>query len=561
MTAGSDRPWLLSSGIAGLAGIALFAGAAALALAAALTGGVEGGTGGAADGLSATFISQILDPYVWRVARFTLLQSSLSTLLSVMLALPVALALARRRSFPGRVWLLRLMALPLGLPALVAALGIVGVWGRQGVVNDILAAIDLGRPVAIYGLSGILIAHVFFNLPLAVRLLLSALDRIPAEYWLIGTNLGMSRLSLLRFVEWPVVRGLLPGVAGLVFMLCATSFTLVLTLGGGPAASTLEVAIYQALRFDFDPPRAIVLSALQIAVTGLLLVALRLLTPPIAEGSTSGRPTRRFDGCSRRAGLADTLVISVAALFVAAPLVSVLVSGLGSDLRKLVADPQVHRALATSVAIAALSACLAVWLSATMLATRLHLLAGRRPPHGARLFSGSVSVATSLILLVPPVVLGAGWFLLLRPLGDVTRFAPAVVIAINALMALPFVSRVLEPALATHTARTGRLTASLGITGWARLRLVDGPGLGRPVLMALSFAAALSLGDLGAVALFGSQDLVTLPSLLYSRMGSYRTTDAAGLALILGVVCVLLTVIGTAKDSGQVFASGRGEHR
>ncbi|NHT76082.1 thiamine/thiamine pyrophosphate ABC transporter permease ThiP [Ferranicluibacter rubi] len=544
MPAGRDRRLTRTLGVAGIVGIALFVGAAILALALAATGEAAG-----TRDTSGVFDAPVFDAYVWRVARFTLIQAGLSTLLSVAFAIPVALALARRRSFIGRIWIIRLMALPLGLPALVAALGIVGIWGRQGVVNDLFALLDLDRPVAIYGLAGILVAHVFFNMPLAVRLLLSGLDRIPGEYWLVSANLGISSFSLFRFIEWPVIRGLLSGIAGLIFMLCATSFTLVLTLGGGPAASTLEVAIYQALRFDFDPPRAIALSALQIMVTAVLLLALRWLTPPATEGFTTGRPVRRFDGRSRTAILADILVIALAALFVATPLASVLVSGLASDLAKLALDAQVHRALATSLGIAAASAALSVALATAMLTTRQILLSPRRPGRFAHVFSGSVAAGTSLVLLVPPVVIGAGWFLLLRPLGDVARFAPVVITLINTLMALPFVTRVLAPAIATHAARTGRLTTSLGISGWSRIVLVDGPGLRRPLLMALSFAAALSLGDLGAVALFGSQDMVTLPYLLYSRVGSYRTTDAAGLALLLGIVCVALTILGTARES------------
>ncbi|TCP87854.1 thiamine transport system permease protein [Rhizobium sp. PP-CC-2G-626] len=539
MPAGRDRRLTRTLGVAGIVGIALFVGAAILTLSLAATR-EEAGTGAT---------SGVFDAYVWRVARFTLIQAGLSTLLSVAFAIPVALALARRRSFIGRIWIIRLMALPLGLPALVAALGIVGIWGQQGIVNDLFALLDLDRPVAIYGLAGILVAHVFFNMPLAVRLLLSGIDRIPGEYWLVSANLGISSFSLFRFIEWPVIRGLLSGIAGLIFMLCATSFTLVLTLGGGPAASTLEVAIYQALRFDFDPPRAIALSALQIMVTAVLLLALRWLTPPATEGFTTGRPVRRFDGRSRTAILFDILVIALAALFVAAPLASVLVSGLASDLAKLASDAQVHRALATSLGIAAASAALSVALATVMLTTRQILLSPRRPARFAHVFSGSVAAGTSLVLLVPPVVIGAGWFLLLRPLGDVARFAPVVITFINTLMALPFVTRVLAPAIATRAARTGRLTTSLGISGWSRIVLVDGPGLRRPLLMALSFAAALSLGDLGAVALFGSQDMVTLPYLLYSRMGSYRTTDAAGLALLLGIVCVALTILGTARES------------
>jgi thiamine transport system permease protein len=120
---------------------------------------------------------------------------------------------------------------------------------------------------------------------------------------------------------------------------------------------------------------------------------------------------------------------------------------------------------------------------------------------------------------------------------------------INMLMALPLAMRVLEPAFTSHFLRTGRLSASLGLQGWTRLRFADLPVLWRPLLMAFSFAMALSLGDLGAVALFGSENFVTLPWLVYSNMGSYRTNDAAGYAFLLGVVCLLLAAGGVSRQS------------
>lgn len=73
--------------------------------------------------------------------------------------------------------------------------------------------------------------------------------------------------------------------------------------------------------------------------------------------------------------------------------------------------------------------------------------------------------------------------------------------------------------------------------------------------MAFSFAMALSLGDLGAVALFGSENFITLPWLVYSNMGSYRTNDAAGYAFILGVVCLLLAAGGVSRQSQSARAS------
>ena len=50
-------------------------------------------------------------------------------------------------------------------------------------------------------------------------------------------------------------------------------------------------------------------------------------------------------------------------------------------------------------------------------------------------------------------------------------------------------------------------------------------------------AMALSLGDLGVIALFGSEYVKTLPYLLLERLSAYRTQDAAGLALMLGALC------------------------
>ena len=153
---------------------------------------------------------------------------------------------------------------------------------------------------------------------------------------------------------------------------------------------------------------------------------------------------------------------------------------------------------------------------------------------------------------MPPVVLGAGWFILLYRWGHVFSFSAIVVIVINALMALPFAYRILGPALAQAAQASDRLCASLGISGLARFRLVDWPMLRRPFALSMGFAMALSLGDLGVIALFGSQDLVTLPLLLLQRMGSYRTLDAAGLALVLGGLSLALV-----HGAEKLFRSGQ----
>lgn len=71
------------------------------------------------------------DSYLWHVIRFSFWQAFLSALLSTIPAIFLARALYRRR-FPGRLALLRLCAMTLILPVLVAVFGILSVYGRQG---------------------------------------------------------------------------------------------------------------------------------------------------------------------------------------------------------------------------------------------------------------------------------------------------------------------------------------------------------------------------------------------------------------------------------------------
>ena len=114
------------------------------------------------------------DSYLWHVVRFSFWQAFLSALLSVVPAIFLARALYRRR-FPGRQGLLRLCAMTLILPVLVAVFGILSVYGRQGWLASLWQSLGLEWTFSPYGLQGILLAHVFFNLPIASRLLFQAL--------------------------------------------------------------------------------------------------------------------------------------------------------------------------------------------------------------------------------------------------------------------------------------------------------------------------------------------------------------------------------------------------
>ncbi|TMV54295.1 ABC transporter permease subunit, partial [Thioclava sp. BHET1] len=239
---------------------------------------------------------------------------------------PVARALARRR-FVGRGLLITLLGAPFILPVIVAILGLIAVFGRNGLLN---AGLDLlGLPqLSIYGFQGVILANLFFNLPLAVRLILQGWLAIPAERFRLAAALGFGPGQMLRQVEGPMLRTILPGAVLVIFLICLTSFAVALTLGGGPAATTLELAIYQAFRFEFDLGHAALLAGVQFLLCMLgTALAFRFVLPEAAMGGLD-RPVLRWDQSAGWLRLQDALSLGLAALFLLVPLAMVAIAGL-----------------------------------------------------------------------------------------------------------------------------------------------------------------------------------------------------------------------------------------
>ena len=195
------------------------------------------------------------DAYLHHVIAFSLGQALLSALLSLFFGMLLARAFYYM-DFIGKNFLLKIMSLTFVLPVLVAIFGLIGVYGASGWIAQILHFFDRNWAGSIYGLSGILIAHVFFNIPLATKLFLQSLEAIPYQQHQLAAQLNIRGWRFVRLVEWYYLRQQILPTFSLIFMLCFTSFTVVLTLGGGPQYTTLETAIYQAILFEFDLPKA-----------------------------------------------------------------------------------------------------------------------------------------------------------------------------------------------------------------------------------------------------------------------------------------------------------------
>lgn len=456
-----------------------------------------------------------LGPADWDAVWFSVTQSVLSAVFSTLLAIPVARAIARR-SFPGRSALITLMGAPFLLPAVVAVLGLVAIFGRSGVLNQALTALGLS-PVSIYGLHGVVLAHIFLNLPLATRMILQGWLAIPGERVRLAQSLGFGPGETFRHLELPMLREVVPGAALVILVICLTSFAVVLTLGGGPSATTIELAIYQAVRFEFDLAHAAGLAAAQLGVGAVAALVAWVLTRQAGFGSGLDRDLALTAPGGWRLW-ADVLALTMSTLFLALPLVTVLLRGLPglADL-----PGSVLPAAARSVLVALTST-----LTATVAALTLALASARRTHPLAE-------AAATLPLATSGLVLGTGLFLLIRPFASPMFLALPVTILVNVALSLPYLYRILLPETRALQADYGRLADSLALQGWPRLRWLVLPRLARPLGYGAGIAAALSMGDLGVIALFAGEQQATLPLVVGQLTGAYRMEAAAAAAVIL----------------------------
>ncbi len=461
-----------------------------------------------------------LDPADWSAVRFTILQALLSALISCLLAIPLARALFRRR-FPGHGLLISMLGAPFLLPTIVAVLGLLAIFGRSGWANSLLA--PLGIKLQIYGLQGVILAHVFLNLPLATRMILQGWHALPSERLRLAASLNFPARAFWQHIEAPMLRTTLPGAALAIFTICLSSFAVALTLGGGPAATTVELAIYQALRFEFALPRAATLAMLQFALCSVAVLAAMVVTTPDPFGAGMDRRIPLAQATGWRLW-ADTVLIALATAFVALPLCAVAFRG-ALEIGSL--PSPVWSAAARSLALA---------LASGTLATAAALVLAVASAQGQR----RIDFAVMLPLAASPLVMGTGLFLLLYPIINPTSAALPVTLLVNATLATPFAFRILLPEARAIQTQWAPLATSLALQGWPWLRHIVLPRLRRPLGFAMGVTSALAMGDLGVIALFSSESNATLPLMVQRLMGSYRMDQAAGTALLLVVLSFTL---------------------
>lgn len=484
-------------------------------------------------------------PAGWaRALGFTFTQAVLSTLLTVIVGLPGAAALARY-DFPARRLLSVLTGVPFVLPTVVVAAAFNAVLGPRSPLNALLVTLGLPTLDLRYSLVAILLAHIFYNLTLVIRFVGTFWESLDPRLEEAARMLGASRWRAWADVTLPLLAPALGAAALLTFIFCFTSFGVILILGG-PRFATLEVEIYRQTVQYLNLPAAAVLALLQLGFTlGLTLAYTRLqahLSRPLEfrRAETLRRPPRRWEAVALYAYLA------LLGLWIGLPLLTLVARSLSEGGRYYLAlfeNPR--RALFYVPPVVAVRNSLSLGLATTGLALLLGLpaaLALRQQRRGW-LFDALLM----LPLGTSAVTLGLGYLLSWnRPPLDL-RGSPLLLWMAHTLVALPFVVRNLLPALNAIRPQLREAALILGAPPRRVFWDVDLPLIWRALLVGAMFAFTISLGEFSATVLLTRPDWPTIPVAIYRFLGlpgAANYGQAMAMSTLLMGVCTIAFIIG-----------------
>ena len=486
-----------------------------------------------------------LEASVCSLLKFTLYQAFLSTLLSLAVGVLLAWSLTHQSYFRGRSLLVALFSSSLVLPTLIVVFGLIGIFGRNGYLNQVtLFLFDASLGSYLYGLGGILLAHVYLNASFASRALLHSFESIPKEKYKLAKSLNFSVFERFLYVEYPALKSTLLSIGSTIFLLCFTSFAVVLLLGGSPSYNTLEVAIYEAVKLDFDIGMALKLALIQLSISAVLVV--------FSSSFRTGLSNLKTDAAlipwkeSKVLQIFQWTVIGLFTLFFILPLVVIVLDGVGADFSRIFSEALFVQSFVTSIVLATLSSILTVIIAILLSNARQNFTLSTRLADKpfAKFFNMLIAFSGNLYLAIPSLVMGLGFFLLSQTYeASMFVWSTVALLSANVLMSLPFALSVLVPAMQKTAQRYDKLAFSLGLTKIQRWFYVEYPYIKSSLGYIFALAFCFSLGDLGIIALFGSDEFTTLPWYLYQLMGSYRTTDAAGVALVLLVLVLSVFIL------------------
>lgn len=456
----------------------------------------------------------LTDPSLARIWWFTAWQATVSTMLTVLVALPITWAVSRY-SFPLSKTLIGLVTVPFFMPAVVIATGV--------------KAILPGSPVA-----AIVWAHAVFNVAVVVRIVGPRWALMDPTMEDTAADLGATPLRTFRFVVFPYIRDALRNASAIVFLFCFSSFGVIAILGG-ISRRTVESEIFtQAVNLG-DTRTAISLSVLQAVVILVVFSVGTRRTPLISNTADISHTTR---GVPRRHKRHVAVATVVPLTLVVSPLVAIIIrSFMVKGAFSLDGYRWLFNGTTEAIGISATSTLLtsvAFAVTCAALTTIAALVIA-----SARNDSSFIAALTAVPLMVSAVTLGLGLIVTFDESPYNWRAERWLIPVIHFVIALPLALRTIDPAVRALPTSLTQASASLGAGPWRTWRLVELPLLKPALARAAGLSAALSLGEFGATSFLTRSDSTTVPIAINQLLG-HPGTQLNQAAFALAALCVVV---------------------
>jgi thiamine transport system permease protein len=489
-------------------------------------------------GFSGDWLATLAEPKTLEIIWFTLWQAVMSTVLTVALAIPGAYLLYRR-SFPGERIVKALITVPFVLPSIVVAVG----FAVFRSVHEFW--VELGFTFLSEPVYWIIAAHVFVNYSIAVRTIGGVWATLDAEVEEAAELDGAGRLKTLIAISLPQLRPAIFSASALVYLFSATSFGIVLVLGGGQVLS-IETAIYFAATQFLDLEGAAALVMVQTLITAVAF----FVGSSLSKGAIGLEQV--FEGARKpKVDLRDMPAVLVTAVVVIGlilmPLLLVLVEAFqvgdsfgfqnfenlttrgARDLLNISVVDAAMNSLRNMVVAASIAFVLGTLISWLIVRTKHKVF--------DFVFLAPLGVSSVVLGFGFLVSFDAEWF----PLRSSWLIVPLA----QALIALPMVIRLVYPALVSIGKEPIEQASLDGASSWQTWRFVESGMINGVLLTALGYAAIISVGEFGASTFLAYGSEGTIPALLFrliARPGeqNYGMAMAVSAILIAFVWAVML---------------------
>ena len=452
-----------------------------------------------------------------------------------------------------------ILTIPFILPPIVVLIGFISAFGHGSLINQLWSDITGTRLIEIYNsYEGIILAHVFYNIPVIIRLAEIGWKNIDPEIISVAKSLKASKLEIFWKIQLPQLFPILAAASLLVFIYAFNSFAIVLVLGG-VSFQTLEVRIYSLVFTGFQINSAAALTLVQLLINILVILLYLYISnkyeiPTKKSSIEIERPL--ISGSRNINSILKPILVGIYFFFVGVicllPVLGVLISSFEgsnaifslsnyemlfnpniSDYIGLPPQNMIRNTIFFGIGVMIIASILAIFLN-----YGLNYETTYKGTPKLTLIQSTTGIIVILPLAISSVTLGFSLFSLYRNTLLYENLGIIIVIA-QTLVAFPFANRIIAATRASIDPTIINVARSLGASRFRTFIKIELPLLLPGIIVAGLFSFAISVGEFGATTFLARSDFATIPVGIFKLINTRNIGPATAFSTILIIITVL----------------------